>query len=231
MNDLISNVDDQMRASRAYQHPFLDQMCTKGMDRQTASRFAVQWFKAATAHKKSFPGLIYNSDNDDIRLGLINILDEEYGFGDPAEIHSRLLGSFLTALGIAPEQAHRAAATPGVTEFGRRVDEYWLGGAPKFAYGVHYALEFLAANMHKAFFSGVSRLGLPDESVRYFRLHSTVEDEHAEKARAGLLLLASEGADARRVLEDGIRCGTELVGILLDGLEDACGNLSAEAVH
>jgi pyrroloquinoline quinone (PQQ) biosynthesis protein C len=219
-SEILRVAGSEMQASRAFRHPFLDQMRGESIDQNAAQRFAIQWYKAATAHKKSFPGLIYNMDDDEIRLGLIEILDEEYGYGEIGQVHARLLGNFVTAIGLDLAQVERAERTAGVDRFAREVDDLWLRAEPRVAYGVHFALEYLAANMHKAFYAGVSKLALPEDSIHYFRLHSTVEEEHAAKAETGLLKLAVN-EEAEAALMEGIRKGTELVEALLDGLDEA----------
>jgi pyrroloquinoline quinone (PQQ) biosynthesis protein C len=210
----------EMAASRAYRHPLLDAMRSDLSTQDTARQFAVQWYKAATAHKKSFPGLVYNVKNDEVRLGLIDILYEEYGFGELDKVHARLLEGFLEALGLSAEDANAANSADGVAYFSHHVDECWLKADADFAYGVHYALEFLAANMHKAFYANVARLGLSEEAICYFKLHSTVEEEHAEKAHKGLTILANNEQAIER-LSAGMKRGTHLVEVLLDGLQQA----------
>lgn len=219
-SNLVPQAEAQMRVSRAFAHPLLDRLRSEPVDHNSFREFAAQWYQAATAHKKSFPGLIYNMDDDEIRLGLIDILDEEYGYGELDQVHARLLGNFVTAIGLALADVERAERTAGVDRFAREVDDLWLRAEPRVAYGVHFALEYLAANMHKAFYAGVSKLGLPEDSIHYFKLHSTVEEEHAAKAETGLLKLAVD-QEAEAALMEGIRKGTELVEALLDGLEEA----------
>ena len=217
---MFEALDRGMSASRAFSHPLLAAMRSDESSPDGVRGFAVQWYKAATAHKKAFPGLVYNIKDDEVRLGLIDILHEEYGFGELANVHARLLGRFLVALGIDTCDADRADAAKGVAYFSTEVDKAWVSAHPDFAYGVHYALEFLAANMHKAFYANVSRLGLADDAVIYFKLHSTVEVEHAAKARRGLELLGTDD-ETRKRLADGVERGTQLVESLLDGLEEA----------
>lgn len=107
-----------------------------------------------------------------------------------------------------------------VVEFSREVDNAWARGEPVRAFGVHFALEFLAANMHKAFFSGVQTLEVGPDDIEYFRIHSTAEDEHSRLAEEGMHYLAREESNAAR-LSDGVQVGTKLVETLLNGLQRA----------
>ena len=220
MSSALEAATGTMAESRAFTHNLLERMRTDRACVESAKRFAVQWFKAATAHKKAFPGLVYNVKDDEVRLGLIDILNEEYGFGELDMVHARVLYRFLQALGISVEEAEASETADGVDYFSRHVDAAWLKSDPDFAYGVHYALEFLAANMHQAFYVNVAKLGLPEDSIAYFKIHSTAEIEHAEKARQGLKVLARDSESEARLVA-GMEHGTELVERLLDGLEVA----------
>ena len=221
-----------MSNSRAYNHPLLDRLNQMPMAKNEAIRFGVQWYKAATAHKKSFPGLIYNTTNDAIRLQLIRILDEEYGYGEESEIHARLLERFLIGLGIDPARVPGISTNEKVEAFSSGVDNVWLKSDPIKAYGAHFALEYLAAKMHKSFFSSLQDVGLSDTEIRYFQLHSTVEEEHSKIAEVGFTELAKDDASCHK-LSEGVMEGVRLVALLLDGLEEAitdpnsCGRAAA----
>lgn len=103
---IVEKAIEQMSSSRAYRHPFLNELRSKAMDLEGAKRFAAQWYKAATAHKKAFPGLIYNTPDDRVRLQLIEILREEYGFGAEDRVHARIL-----------ERVHRRAGDGGIVNW------------------------------------------------------------------------------------------------------------------
>ena len=218
--DVVGISTQRMRASAAYSHPFLDELRSTEMTRGAATRFAAQWYQAAIAHKKSFPGLIYNSPDDHVRLQLIEILREEYGFGHKDRIHSRILLKFLKALGLDMAAALATPPESGVDDFAKGVDVAWTQRDPVRAFGVHFALEFLAANMHGAFYAGVQTLGLEPDDIEYFRIHSTAEIEHSRIAEAGMRYLASDPSNAEQLLV-GVNEGADLVKTLLDGLEVA----------
>lgn len=82
-------------------HPFLDRFAAGELDDQGLRRFAVQWYKTARVHKRAFPYVVAVTRNDDIRFGLIHILNEEYGEGNSDRIHARLLERLLQRLGIS----------------------------------------------------------------------------------------------------------------------------------
>jgi pyrroloquinoline quinone (PQQ) biosynthesis protein C len=209
-----------MRQSRAYNHPLLNELRGGPMDRDGAIRFATQWYKAATAHKRAFPGLIYNTPDDHVRLQLIEILREEYGFGEASRVHARILEKFVRALGLDVTRVASAVSNPEVEAFSREVDEAWSKGDPVKAFGVHFALEYLAANMHKAFFAGVQTLGLDADDIEYFAIHSIAEDEHSRIAEDGMRYLDTLEANRDRLLA-GVEAGTKFVEALLDGLARA----------
>ncbi len=220
MQEFVDESVSRLERSRSFGHPFLASLRAGSMSGPGARAFAVQWYKAATAHKRAFPGLIYNTRDDELRVQLIEILHEEYGFGDSQRVHARILEKFLHALDIDPEATVDMPTDPRVQEFSDRVDELWSRGDYVKAFGVHFALEFLAANMHQAFHTAVQTLGLEPDAIEYFQLHSIAEEEHAKLAERGVGHLCGD-EDNQRKLMDGMREGAEVVSILLDGLEES----------
>jgi pyrroloquinoline quinone (PQQ) biosynthesis protein C len=217
---VVAATIEYMRASKAYSHTFLSQLRSSPMNRRGAEGFAVQWYKAATAHKKAFPGLIYNMPDDRVRLQLIEILREEYGYGEETRVHANILRKFVLGLGLSVEAILSMPSVPGVSAFSHDVDEIWTRGDPIKAFGVHFALEFLAANMHKAFYAGVQTLGLGPDDIEYFQIHSVAEDQHSELAAEGMCYLAMNEAN-RECLREGVELGSQFVEMLLDGLYEA----------
>ena len=219
-SNVVTTAIEEIRRSRGYNHPFLVQLHSAPMIYAAAVEFAAQWYKAASAHKKSFPGLIYNTPDDRIRLQLIEILREEYGYGDEDRIHSKILQKFLRALNLQTEFVFSMPTEPEIAAFACELDEAWLYGEPIKGFGIHFALEYLAANMQSAFFVGVQTLGLYPEDIEYFQLHNVAEPEHAKLAADGMVYLATN-QQTRAQLLDGVRDGARLITLLLDGLHHA----------
>lgn len=221
MADIVAKCAAEIGGSRAHNHPFLRELRASGFDRDCARSFAAQWFKAALAHKQSFPGLVYSSTLDEIRLQLIEILREEYGFGEKDQIHSVVLERFLRALGLEAKEVILMPAEPEINAFAKGIDGAWAHGEPVSGFGVHFALEYLAARMHQFFYVAVSTIpGIEQDDIEYFKLHNAVEIQHCSTAMDGIRVLATDPANADRLL-NGVRRGIQLVDLLLDGLHRA----------
>src|SRR5580700_2745575 len=103
---------DILDIERVCQHRFLRNMSSRSLSDDQVRRFGIQWYKAAAAHKKAFPGLIYNTANDVVRFDLIHILRDEYGNGDVNSIHAFMLLRFLKSLGYSQSDIASYATIP-----------------------------------------------------------------------------------------------------------------------
>ncbi len=200
--------------ARATAHPFFPKFRER-KDPGQIRRFAPQWHKAATNHKLAFPSLVFITRNDDTRQGLIQVLYDEYGNGDPTKIHAKLLGRFLAELGTSPDTD---LILPEVKQFGDTTLALWKGNDPVLAFGYHYALEYIAMDVHRAFAAGLEGYGFSPEALEYFRYHSTAEEEHEQEACTGFLRYAEDPAARPRLLE-GVKIGIQALEQMWDGFD------------
>jgi pyrroloquinoline quinone (PQQ) biosynthesis protein C len=215
----VQQAHDILETKRVCQHQFLINMNSKTLSDDQVRRFGIQWYKAAAAHKKAFPGLIYNTTNDVVRFDLIHILRDEYGNGDVNSIHGFMLLRFLRSLGYSEADIAGYSTIPEVQEFSRLVDDIWLHEHPVKAFGVHYALEVLAAEMHQAFGRGLRTAETASTfDMEYFDYHGVAEIEHADISDRGLLVY-DEQPQNRALLTDGLKQGKDLICLLWDGLD------------
>jgi pyrroloquinoline quinone (PQQ) biosynthesis protein C len=215
----IQQAHDILETTRVCDHPFLRSMNSRTMSDDQVRRFGIQWYKAAAAHKKAFPGLIYNTTNDVVRFDLIHILRDEYGNGDVNSIHGFMLLRFLKSLGYSEADIASYSTIPEVQEFSRLVDDIWLNDHPVRAFGVHYALEVLAAEMHQTFGRGLRTAEKSSTfNMEYFDYHGIAEIEHADISDRGLLIY-DEQPQNRDLLTDGLKQGKDLICLLWDGLD------------
>jgi pyrroloquinoline quinone (PQQ) biosynthesis protein C len=193
-------------------HTFLTTFEKQSLSREQLKRFAIQWYKAAKAHKEAFPALIYNVRDDDVRFELIDILNEEYGNGNREKIHARLLFNFLKALGISEQEVATAATLPAVSRFADEVLQIWRDGSPaSYAFGLHFALEYLAAALHTHFANGLERYKfLTENDIEYFTYHRIAEQRHADYSEIGFTRYA-EDINSRPYLQAGIEKGIDLL--------------------
>jgi pyrroloquinoline quinone (PQQ) biosynthesis protein C len=215
----IDQAQQILNPKRVCAHPFLRRMDALSLSDTQVRRFGVQWYKAATAHKKAFPGLIYNTTNDVVRFDLIHILRDEYGNGEVHSIHASMLLRFLKSLGLSESDIANEETIPEITKFSAMVDTIWLNDNPIRAFGVHYALEVLAATMHQSFGRGLRTAQNSAEfDLEYFDYHGIAEVEHADVSDRGLQIY-SEKNENHDLLEEGLKQGVELITLLWDGLD------------
>lgn len=216
--ELIEKVKTLLEESpaNAKRHPFFERFA-KGKSREEIERFAKQWYLAAYNHKRAFPFLPAITENDETRRELIEVLRDEYGNGDTKKVHAKLLQNFLNdALKI--ETPTQDDIAPEVGEFGKTTLEMWRDTDPVTAFGYHYALEHIAQDIHKAFYAGLKDYGFPEETLEYFKYHSTAEEEHAAIADSGFNRYASDERNHQSLLA-GAEIGMRSLAHMWDGFD------------
>ena len=213
----LATVKDMMAHEPVMHHPFLTEFERQVLDGRQLRRFAIQWYKTARAHKEAFPAIIYNTPDDDVRMELIDILYEEYGRGDREKVHANMLRRFLDALGITESDILNTEALPAVRQFSEEVKRIWRDGDPARAFGLHFALEFLASSLHVHFANGLQKYQtFTARDLEYFTYHKTAEQRHADYSESGFLLYASY-PENRPLLEEGVTQGIDLLRDLWEG--------------
>ncbi|MBV9159534.1 MAG: iron-containing redox enzyme family protein [Candidatus Kaiserbacteria bacterium] len=217
-SDLLRRVNDSLDRSRANaaHHPFFAHFLQKKTPEQVR-RFAQQWYLAAKNHKVAFPHLVAITQDDETRRELIEILRDEYGNGDPDEVHARLLQKFLEE-GIGMPLPSSGDAVPEIAAFGDKTLTMWRDADPVTAFGYHYALERIAQDIHKVFLHGLENGGFPLEVLKYFVYHSTAEEEHVRITKKGFDRYAADPSN-REALLNGVTAGEQALAGMWDGFE------------
>jgi len=212
----LASIKSSMDPSRAKQHLFLLRFETGRLERDQLIRFALAWYHTARRHKEAFPVVVWNTLDDDVRFDLIEILREEYGNGNRENIHARMLLRFLRALGIGDSDIRNAVLPAEIERFGREVLRIWKDSPPARAFGLHFALEYLAAALHKHFAVGLEKYEFLKTADReYFDYHRVAEEQHADHSEAGYLYYAAD-PQQRDLLDSGVRDGMSLLESLWD---------------
>ena len=216
---VLSQAQSMVDGSRATAtvHPFFTRFSGQ-KETEQIKRFAIEWYLAATGHKRAFPFLVAITENDKTRQELIEILRDEYGNGDPEKIHAKLLRRFVDQLGITDQMLAFEKPISEVKSFGETTLAMWRDGDPVTAFGYHYALELIAMGIHRAFASGLEGYGFSPESLEYFRYHSTAEEEHAKIAESAFTRYATDEA-SRSKLFAGVKAGVQALEQMWDGFD------------
>lgn len=212
----LEQIKAEMSQHPAMNHEFLVRFKDEELSKGSLKKFAIQWYKTAKKHKEALPAIVYNVKDDDVRFDLIDILNEEYGTGDRNRIHARLLQKFLRCLDISDQKILRTETLPEVEIFGREVLRIWKDGNEVHAFGLHFALEFLASSLHYHFSKGLEKYEFFTESDReYFDYHKVAEVHHADFSENGILIYGKT-AENREQLRAGVAKGVELIQMLWD---------------
>lgn len=198
---MITALLDDSKASPK-KHDFFRQFRgTKTPDQ--IKHFAVQWFFAARNHKRAFPFFVGITQDDFVRCKLIEVLRDEYGKGDPTKIHGVLLKQLLIhGLKMSTAEIEQVKILPGVEFFSKKTFSVWQDLAePIKAFGYHFALEYIAEDVHAAFAEGLKGNNFSDVDLAYFNYHKVAEKEHASIAGEGLEKYAHNPENRTKLIE------------------------------
>ncbi|ASU34263.1 iron-containing redox enzyme family protein [Mucilaginibacter xinganensis] len=215
--DFLAETKAMIDATPVSSHQFLSAFLEMDLSREQLKRFAVQWYKTARDHKMAFPAIVLNTPIDDIRFELIEILDDEYGKGNREKIHAKLLYRFVKVFYETDQEVELVPKLPAVGRFGKDVMEIWKNGEPVYAFGLHFALEYLAQDLHAHFSDALQKYDYLDENVReYFLYHKIAEQQHADFSEYGFIYYSAENMENRERLVQGIQKGVQLLTDLWD---------------
>jgi pyrroloquinoline quinone (PQQ) biosynthesis protein C len=187
-SSFLLSMKHKMQSNPSICHQFLQEFKSQYLTKEQLDKFAIQWYKTAKAHKEAFPSLVYNTFDDEIRFELIDILNEEYGNGNREQMHVKLLKRFLYALDITDDQVEMTQTLPAIEQFSKEILAIWKDGNSIYAFGLHFALEFLAATFHVYFANGLAKYSfLSDYDREYFNYHKVAEQRHSDFSENGFL--------------------------------------------
>lgn len=136
------------------------------------------------------------------KAALVELQFDDYGYGDPALMHSTLFADTMTALGLDPSYGSYIENLPGVTLARvNLISMFSLQRRWRAALVGHLAVsEMTSVEPMRHYGQTLSRLGVGVQGRRFYEAHSVVDARHAVIARDRLVtgLLGAEphlGAD------------------------------------
>ena len=214
----VSTAIDAKIAERAMlKHPFYQAWTEGRLPLATLRDYARQYFHHVEAFPRAVSAVHSNCPDRDGRRMLAENLAEEEGIEAGKQGHASLWMMFACGLGEAPDAVRAQNLNPeteALIEIFRRLSrQSYAAGL-----GALYAYEGQFPGVASAKIEGlIDRYGIRDEeTLRFFRVHETVDVEHSAVCRA-LLDRLPEGEHA-----EAVAAGEELAGALwnfLSGVE------------
>jgi len=214
----VSTAIDAKIAERAMlKHPFYQAWTEGRLPLATLRDYARQYFHHVEAFPRAVSAVHSNCPDRDGRRMLAENLAEEEGIEAGKQGHASLWMMFACGLGEAPDAVRAQNLNPeteALIEIFRRLSrQSYAAGL-----GALYAYESQFPGVASAKIEGlIDRYGIRDEeTLRFFRVHETVDVEHSAVCRA-LLDRLPEGEHA-----EAVAAGEELAGALwnfLSGVE------------
>jgi hypothetical protein len=136
------------------------------------------------------------------KAALIEIQNDEYGDGDPSQMHSTLFGRSMEAMGLNPTYGWYLPRIPGATlALTNLMSLFGLHRRLRGALVGHLALFELTSSIpNRRYANGLRRCGLGCEATRFFDVHVEADAVHGAIA-ANDLAEGFVGGDAERARE------------------------------
>jgi pyrroloquinoline-quinone synthase len=200
--DVIARIDQARRRWNVLEHPFYERWSAGELSVEELALYSDQYRHAVLALADASSALAAKAGAEH-RDSLERHAAEEAS-------HVRMWDEFAKAACAASAASTAPAALPET----ERCAQAWRAGASALEHlAVLYAVEASQPEIAKTKLAGlVERYGYSAEgpATEYFRLHSTLDVEHAEQAKALIQALLGDGAtDETGVAQAGAEGGTE----------------------
>lgn len=153
--------------------------------RKVIQLFCQQYFYFSTRQVIAFSGILRVIDpfNREALAELADVLHEELGRGNAQRVHSVLLERFAQAAGLSPADLRidKQAILPGVRGYVDELTTAFSSSLPR-ALAAYVFLETSAVETYGPLTQLFETCEYGEEELEFFRLHATVEVEHAETA-------------------------------------------------
>jgi len=212
-SDLLPSTDEVMK------HAFFQHLRTKGFDLALLRAFVDQYTVISNAFPRFLASVIARLDDEHLALSVVDNLWDEFGHGNPAADHRRILARFNSAaesLGLPRRGtvcAETAVFVNGLHAIGNRESAAACFGALSFFEAVtpaEYSVIVEALNKLHAF---------QREELSFFLDHMNHDSEHLDKLRGATAGLVATGGENEFRL--GARQALVLENTLWDGILSA----------
>jgi len=161
-------------------------------------KFGIQYHFFSLHQIHAFCGIfrIFAANDREVAATLAEVVFEELGEGNKKKIHSILLESFLSEIGVDCSllPLNRNSVVPGVKDYVDALYSAFWGNNKAEALATYCFLENSAVETYPALVSLLSDCGVSTKNSEFFELHSTLEVEHAVAASnlASELIVSNE---------------------------------------
>ena len=199
-NHLMDRIDQIVQERSLLKHPFYKAWTEGTLPLESLKGYAAEYYHFELAYPTFLSGLHYRCSDRRVRhLLLENLWDEEHGPDNHVELWLR----FCDALGIDRDQVVSGEPTEAtvdlVATYQRLTsDEPLAAGASAL-----YAFESQVPGVAREKIRGLREFYSleDDDSVSFFRVHQTLDEEHSEAEREMVVALAPTEAESSSALE------------------------------
>jgi pyrroloquinoline quinone (PQQ) biosynthesis protein C len=212
---------------RQAEHPFwqnrLFLACQAGALRLDDFRYIFgQYFHYSRNFTRYLAALLATCDDDLFRARITENLWEESGGIDMDKRHAQIFRTFLRD-GLGIDDVNTIQFTDSTRYFVSEYLDFILGAHPmEGAAFLSLGTEGIVARMYGILVEGLTKAGVPEEHLRFFRIHMECDDDHAFTLQQVMLSYAAEPtwhARCRAAMERALELRTRFFDSLYEAVQ------------
>mgnify|MGYP002147737936 CR=1 FL=1 len=198
-------IADLKRRLRPSDNPYLAALRDGSFDRDDFLETQIQFLFAVVFFSRPMAALAGRLPRPELRLALLENVEDEHGSGDLRLCHESTFLQFLSRLGATPADIERRALWPEVRAFNTTLAGLcMLDDVPTALAGLGI-IEDLFSSISTEIGRAVLRRGFLDESqLVHYKTHEVLDVEHAEGFYRGLYAPYAAHARARYQIQQGL---------------------------
>ena len=198
--ELIDSIDRVVQERSLLKHPFYQAWSKGTLPLESLKGYAAQYYHFELAYPTFLSGIHHRCSDQRMRhLLLDNLWDEEHG----SENHVELWLRFCVALGLEREEVETGKPAEATSDLVAKYKYLTLDAPLAAGAAALYAYESQVPEVAEAKLQGLRQFySLPSgDSVKFFTLHQTLDQEHSEAEKEMVLALATTEIESSAAIE------------------------------
>ena len=214
--ELIDRIDEVVRERSLLKHPFYQAWSQGTLPLESLKGYAAQYYHFELAYPTFLSGIHHRCADRRIRhLLLDNLWDEEHGPDNHVELWLR----FCVALGLERDEVATGQPAEATADLVAKYKALTSDAPLAAGAAALYAYESQVPEVARVKLQGLREFYSLDDgnSVAFFTVHQTLDEEHAEAEREMVLALAATETESSAAIE-AVDQATKALWHFLDGV-------------
>ena len=180
---VVRELTEVMNEQWVEESPFIADFVEGRVPKENLARFAPSYCYQVEQFKRCVAAVYAQAPHRDVRVLMLENLEEEHGEGDPARDHTELVARVGRALGATLNDPFDVEPIPESREWVERIfaicsQEHFVVGLAALSFGIEARTRTMGflADIYR------DRYGLSDHDVEFFTMHIDTDEDHAARA-------------------------------------------------